>query len=123
MTATNTAGGCRNYPTFVKNPQFVIDLLEDSDGDGKCSCLVALMQKHRRKQKKMGVQDLCIGFSIYKVYQSALRGVKLHIEDLLTNSFLLHLCNDNAQQDLFGTRGPVVLPFLYLSPFTSPGWI
>ena len=62
-----TAGGCRNYPTFVKNPQFIIDLEEDDDGDGKCSCLVALMQKHRRKQKKMGIQDLCIGFSVYKV--------------------------------------------------------
>ena len=59
-------GGCRNYPTFVKNPQFVIDLEEDDDGDGKCSCLVAVMQKNRRKQRKMGVQDLCIGFSVYK---------------------------------------------------------
>jgi hypothetical protein len=66
--AEGTAGGCRNYPTFVKNPQYVIDLLEDDDGDGKCSCLIALMQKNRRKQKKMGVQELCIGFSIYKVH-------------------------------------------------------
>ena len=65
--ANNTAGGCRNYPTFVKNPQYVVELSEDDDGDGKCSVLVALMQKHRRKQKKMGVQELCIGFSIYKV--------------------------------------------------------
>lgn len=62
-----SAGGCRNYPTFANNPQYIIDLLEDDDGDGKCSCLVALMQKNRRKQKKMGVQELCIGFSIYKV--------------------------------------------------------
>lgn len=62
-----TAGGCRNFPTFVKNPQYVIDLTEDDDGDGKSSCLIALMQKNRRKQKKMGIQDLCIGFSIYKV--------------------------------------------------------
>ena len=63
----NTAGGCRNYPTFTKNPQYVVDLLEDDDGDGKCSCLIALMQKNRRKQKKMGVQELCIGFTVYKV--------------------------------------------------------
>ena len=62
-----SAGGCRNFPTFTSNPQYIIDLLEDDDGDGKCSCLVALMQKNRRKQKKMGVQDLCIGFSVYKV--------------------------------------------------------
>ncbi len=70
---TGTAGGCRNNPTFVKNPQYSIALSEDDDGDGKCSCLIALMQKHRRKQKKMGAQDLCIGFSVYKV---AIRGVK-----------------------------------------------
>lgn len=63
----NSAGGCRNYPTFTSNPQFIIELDEDADGDGKCSCLIALMQKHRRKQKKMGLQDLCIGFSLYKV--------------------------------------------------------
>ena len=62
-----SAGGCRNFPTFTNNPQYIIDLLEDDDGDGKCSCLIALMQKNRRKQKKMGVQELCIGFSIYKV--------------------------------------------------------
>ncbi|XP_064392675.1 calpain-9-like [Halichondria panicea] len=60
------AGGCRNFPTFTNNPQFQIYLDEDDDGDGKCSCLIALMQKNRRKQKKMGVQDLCIGFSLYK---------------------------------------------------------
>ena len=62
-----TDGGCRNYPTFVNNPQYIIDLTEDDDGDGKSSCLIALMQKNRRKQKKMGVQELCIGFSLYKV--------------------------------------------------------
>ncbi len=62
------AGGCRNFPTFANNPQFQIYLDEDDDGDGKCSCLIALMQKNRRKQKKMGVQDLCIGFSVYKVH-------------------------------------------------------
>ena len=65
----STAGGCRNYPTFTNNPQYIVDLLEDDDGDGKCSCLVALMQKNRRKQKKMGVQELCIGFTVYKVYR------------------------------------------------------
>jgi hypothetical protein len=67
-----TAGGCRNFPTFTNNPQFVIKLDEDDDGDGKCSFIVALMQKNRRKQKKMGVQDLCIGYSIYKVLHACL---------------------------------------------------
>lgn len=68
--AVKSAGGCRNFPTFVNNPQHVIELSEDDDGDGKCSFVVALMQKNRRKQKKMGIQDLCIGFSVYKVTTS-----------------------------------------------------
>jgi len=63
----STAGGCRNFPTFTDNPQFVIDLTEDADGDGKCSVLIALMQKNRRQQKKLGVRDLCIGYAVYKV--------------------------------------------------------
>ena len=70
----STAGGCRNFPTFTSNPQYTVDLEEDADGDGKCSVLIALMQKNRRKQKKMGVQDLCIGFSIYKVRRRERRG-------------------------------------------------
>ena len=69
MTSKGTAGGCPNYPTFVKNPQFVIDLLEDSDGDGKCSCLIALMQKHRRKQR---IKDVCIAFYIYEVCKTSI---------------------------------------------------
>ena len=67
LKSSGTAGGCRNFDTFTKNPQFKVDLLEDADGDGKCSVLLALMQKNRRKQKKMGVQELCIGFTVYKV--------------------------------------------------------
>ena len=62
-----TAGGCRDYPTFANNPQYVVELHEDADGDGKCSILIALMQKNRKKQRKMGIQDLCIGYAIYKV--------------------------------------------------------
>ena len=61
----------------MKNPQFIIDLEEDDDGDGKCSCLVAVMQKNRRKQRKMGVQDLCIGFSVYKVCTNVVQSTDL----------------------------------------------
>ena len=63
----NTAGGCRNFPTFVNNPQYLVELSEDADGDNKCSVVIALMQKNRRAQKNMGVQELCIGYTIYKV--------------------------------------------------------
>lgn len=45
----------------------MVELYEDADGDGKCSVLIALMQKHRRQQKKLGVRDLCIGYAVYKV--------------------------------------------------------
>ena len=68
LKSTGSAGGCRNFATFTNNPKFEVDLLDDADGDGKCSVLLALMQKNRRKQKKMGVQELCIGFTIYKVW-------------------------------------------------------
>eukprot|EP00731_Ephydatia_muelleri_P022871 Em0015g454a len=66
LVANGTAGGCRNNATFTKNPQFVLELKEDDDGDGKCSCTIALMQKNRRKQKKLGIQELCIGLAVYK---------------------------------------------------------
>ena len=62
-----TAGGCHDYPTFTDNPQYVIELQEDADGDGKCSVLIAMMQKIRKQQRRMGVQDLHIGYAIYKV--------------------------------------------------------
>lgn len=67
-----TAGGCRNFPTFQSNPQFMLELKDgdDDDDDGKCSVLLALMQKDRRSQRHLGVADLCIGFSVYKVPDS-----------------------------------------------------
>ncbi|CAI9585958.1 unnamed protein product [Staurois parvus] len=54
----STAGGCRNYPaTFWINPQFKIKLdYEDEDDDygneKGCTFLLALMQKHRRKERR-----------------------------------------------------------------------
>lgn len=62
-----TAGGCRNYvATFGMNPQFMINLtdIDEEDDDDKCTLIVALMQKHRRK---LGKDYLNIGFLIYKV--------------------------------------------------------
>lgn len=49
------------------NPQYIIDLREP-DSSGKCTLIVALMQKNRRAQKSMGIDCLTIGFAIYKVY-------------------------------------------------------
>ncbi|XP_046696455.1 calpain-1 catalytic subunit-like [Silurus meridionalis] len=63
-----TAGGCLNFPaTFSTNPQFRVKLDIDSQGDDKCSVLIALMQKGARKAKQTGFNGWKIGFYIYKV--------------------------------------------------------
>ncbi|EHH15518.1 hypothetical protein EGK_01620, partial [Macaca mulatta] len=67
----STAGGCRNYPnTFWMNPQYLIKLEEEDedeeDGESGCTFLVGLIQKHRRRQRKMGEDMHTIGFGIYE---------------------------------------------------------
>ncbi|XP_022086070.1 calpain-B-like isoform X2 [Acanthaster planci] len=75
-----SAGGCRNFPdTFWVNPQIEMKLSEIDDDDDDdddddspaakqkgCTVMIGLMQKHRRKQMKMGVGNLTIGFAIYE---------------------------------------------------------
>ncbi|KAJ0066730.1 hypothetical protein NL108_002335, partial [Boleophthalmus pectinirostris] len=65
-----SAGGCRNYPdTFWMNPQFVIkvDDVDDDPTDGDvCTFIVGLMQKNKRKMRKMGEDLETIGFAIYE---------------------------------------------------------
>nr|CAD7453235.1 unnamed protein product [Timema tahoe] len=53
--------------SFWRNPQYLITLTDadKDDGDGKCTILVALMQKNRRAQRKMGLEVLSIGFEIF----------------------------------------------------------
>uniref|UniRef100_UPI00398F74E4 calpain-2 catalytic subunit-like n=1 Tax=Pristiophorus japonicus TaxID=55135 RepID=UPI00398F74E4 len=68
----STAGGCRNYPkTFWTNPQFKIQLDEvdedPDDDDDQCSFLVGVIQKNRRRQRKMGEDMHTIGFAVYEV--------------------------------------------------------
>ncbi|NXG42120.1 CAN8 protein, partial [Psilopogon haemacephalus] len=71
----STAGGCQNYQaTYWTNPQFKIRLDEpDDDHEGSlnepcCTILVGLMQKNRRRQKKMGEALLSIGYSVYQAH-------------------------------------------------------
>ncbi|GAA6089512.1 calpain-2 catalytic subunit-like isoform X4 [Tachysurus ichikawai] len=52
--------------TFCTNPQYRVKLDIDSQGDNKCSALVALMQKGARQAKQKGVENYTIGFYIYK---------------------------------------------------------
>ncbi|XP_069118058.1 calpain-B-like isoform X2 [Argopecten irradians] len=63
------AGGCRNFiDTFWTNPQYKVTLVDsDDDKDDLCSLLVAVLQKDRRKQRKYGLGNLNIGYSIYKI--------------------------------------------------------
>ncbi|XP_071282909.1 calpain-9 [Agelaius tricolor] len=62
-----TAGGCRNFlETFWTNPQIKLHLTEKDDGQEECTFIAALMQKGRRKLKKLGAEMLTIGYSIYE---------------------------------------------------------
>uniref|UniRef100_A0A7N6AEJ6 Calpain-2 catalytic subunit n=1 Tax=Anabas testudineus TaxID=64144 RepID=A0A7N6AEJ6_ANATE len=75
----STAGGCRNYPnTFWMNPQFVIKLDEEDDdpddGEAGCTFVVGLIQKNRRRLRKMGEDMHTIGFAIYEVRTEVVHG-------------------------------------------------
>ncbi|OCT81768.1 calpain-1 catalytic subunit [Xenopus laevis] len=69
----STAGGCRNYPaTFWINPQFKIKLEEEDEDDDYgsekgCTFLLALMQKNKRKERRVGKDMETIGFAVYEV--------------------------------------------------------
>ncbi|XP_008203724.1 calpain-A isoform X4 [Nasonia vitripennis] len=61
-----TAGGCRNFlETFCHNPQYRITLEYPDEDDDKCTVIIALMQKNRRAQRRMGADCLTIGFAVY----------------------------------------------------------
>uniref|UniRef100_A0A8C3SXK1 Calpain 9 n=1 Tax=Chelydra serpentina TaxID=8475 RepID=A0A8C3SXK1_CHESE len=63
----STAGGCRNFlDTFWTNPQIKLRLTEKDDGKDECSFIAALMQKNRRKLRKLGADMLTIGYAIYE---------------------------------------------------------
>uniref|UniRef100_A0A8C5CKP1 Calpain-2 catalytic subunit n=1 Tax=Gadus morhua TaxID=8049 RepID=A0A8C5CKP1_GADMO len=67
----STAGGCRNFTdSFWKNPQFVIKLeeVDDDPGEGEkgCTVIVGLMQKYKRRMRKMGDDLEFMGFAIYE---------------------------------------------------------
>lgn len=65
---------CPSAATFWINPQFKIQLEEvdderDEDGGREpgCSFLLALMQKHRRRERRHGKDMETIGFAVYEV--------------------------------------------------------
>jgi len=85
-----SAGGCRNFPdTFHLNPQYRITL-EDPDDDediDNCTIVIGLIQKGRRKQKRVGAQNLTIGFAIYQLGEDASQYI---VNDRLGKDFFLY---------------------------------
>ncbi|XP_073527986.1 calpain-8-like isoform X1 [Phyllobates terribilis] len=64
----STAGGNSSYDTFWINPQYRITLqAPDGDASEKCSIVVSVIQKDRRKIKIRARAYIKIGFYIYKL--------------------------------------------------------
>ena len=86
----------RPADTFWTNPQYRLRLLEEDDdpedNEVGCTFVVALMQKNRRKERKMGANLFTIGFAIYEVSCSV-----YYIKTVLSSDvFVLvmkHKCN------------------------------
>ncbi|XP_054432609.1 calpain-2 catalytic subunit [Pteronotus mesoamericanus] len=94
----STAGGCRNYPnTFWMNPQYLIKLEEEDEdqenGESGCTFLVGLIQKHRRRQRKMGEDMHTIGFGIYEVPEEFAGQTNIHLSK---NFFLTHRARERS---------------------------
>uniref|UniRef100_A0AAV2JSC1 Calpain-2 catalytic subunit n=1 Tax=Knipowitschia caucasica TaxID=637954 RepID=A0AAV2JSC1_KNICA len=84
--AGSSAGGCRNYiSSFWRNPQFVIKLEdvddEPDDGEELCTFIVGLMQKNKRKMRKMGQDMETIGFAIYKLPEEFSGLKQVHLKE------------------------------------------
>ncbi|XP_078503528.1 calpain-1 catalytic subunit-like isoform X2 [Lissotriton helveticus] len=82
----SSAGGNRKNPDMFRiNPQYKVTLLEEDDDpkDNKvvCSLLVALMQKNRRKLRKLQEYNLNIGFAVYE------KGISKDVEDSVRKLF------------------------------------
>lgn len=74
--STKTPTFCfRPADSFWTNPQFVITLDEEDDdpddGEAGCSLVVGLIQKNRRRMRKMGQDMHTVGFAIYEVRPGA----------------------------------------------------
>ncbi|PIO60918.1 calpain large subunit, domain III, partial [Teladorsagia circumcincta] len=56
--------------TYARNPQYNSHFIvtEDSvEQDGKCTVIVAVLQKYRREMRTIGKDSLPIGFAVYEV--------------------------------------------------------
>ncbi|XP_077341939.1 calpain-8-like [Lithobates pipiens] len=110
-TSGVNAGGCRSNLTFWTNPQFRITLEEaDEDckgesGEPRCTVLVSLMQKERRRKKPQGENLFKIGYYIYKVPKQSLANLQLGKDFLKKNK-------DVARLDIYKDHREVSNRFL-----------
>lgn len=87
-----SAGGCENHPeTYHLNPQYVMTLNDpdEDDNDDKCTVIVALMQKNRRVRRHIGVKNLSIGFSVFKVEEQNLIQIPLKMSFFKKNNHIV----------------------------------
>ncbi|XP_042560428.1 calpain-2 catalytic subunit-like [Clupea harengus] len=101
----STAGGCRNFPnSFWQNPQFVIKLDEEDDdpddNEAGCTFIVGLIQKNRRKMRKMGEDMQTIGFAIYEVPEEYAGRRQVH----LNKSFFLRNASKARSETFINLR-------------------
>lgn len=101
-----SAGGCRNYPnSFWMNPQFVIKLddVDDDPDDGEeegCTFIVGLMQKNRRKMRKMGKDMQTIGFAIYELPEEFSGKRQVHLK----KNFFQYNCSAARSETFINLR-------------------
>lgn len=101
----STAGGCRNYPnSFYQNPQFVIKLEEEDDdpddNEAGCTFIVGLIQKNRRRMRKMGQDMHTIGFAIYEVPEEYQGRRQVH----LSKNFFLRNASEARSETFINLR-------------------
>ncbi|XP_068597464.1 calpain-2 catalytic subunit-like [Brachionichthys hirsutus] len=100
-----SAGGCRNYPnSFWCNPQFVIKLDEEDDdpddGEEGCTVIVGLMQKNKRRLRKMGQDMETIGFAIYELPEEFSGKTQVHLK----RDFFLQNCSKARSETFINQR-------------------
>ncbi|KAI4469989.1 calpain [Holotrichia oblita] len=80
-----TAGGSKPIESLAKNPQYLVTLEQpDSNGSGKCSVIISLMQRNRRSQRHKGLLNLAIGYDVRRVHNALSISKPLNASSLST---------------------------------------
>ncbi|XP_076054857.1 calpain-5-like isoform X2 [Oratosquilla oratoria] len=81
---SDRAGGCKNHKdTFLRNPQYVFDVKEDTD-----DVIFQLMQRDAREKRKEGFQNLVIGYHVMKVEENRRYRVHRFHEEVATSDYI-----------------------------------